>query len=702
MKWPDQNAVTDLKHFLLGQYFYDGLKITLGVVLPSVIMYQYGLLEPGITLSLGALYVSITDNPGPVLHKRNAMLLACGFIFITALVTGFTNQYTVLLFIVLAVGCFFFSMLTVYGARASSIGTAALLTLIIGIDQHLDTRGVLQHAFYLLGGGVWYMCFSLMLNRMRPYRPAEQTLGECMLRVADYIRAKASFYTPGNSIEEVQEEIIQKQLLVYQQMENVREILFKTRSLLKDSSAQGNRLLITFIDLVDLYEQSTEVHDDYARIRQEFKDTAVPDLYQRVILNMAQELEDAALAVHNHEEPKTSLHTQALLNQVRKQLEILEMNGRPVLALKKIFVNLNHVSKRIAQIHTYHKTNSKIEIGENRFEKFVTHHQYDVQRFFQNLGFRSAVFRHSVRVTLVCLGAFAFARYYYTGHYSYWILLTIIVILKPGFSQTRQRNIERVIGTITGGLLGLLILYAFKDEAVRFWLLLLFMLLTYTFVRIRYVVGVFFMTPFILIMFSFIGHGNSTMIIQERIIDTFIGAGIAGLASYFILPSWEAAQIKNMMAENVLRNIHYLSAAVALHDPMAVQPYKLARKELYMSSSNLASALQRMLNEPKRKRQHVNETNKFILLNNLYASYTAALAQKVREGMSWNEQDLKELHKALNISGEVYTDLSGKKAQVNEPHVIVEPSKVEQPDELLVRLVQVSSDLKKVAARVGL
>src|SRR5690606_41853266 len=59
------------------------------------------------------------------------------------------------------------------------------------------------------------------------------------------------------------------------------------------------------------------------------------------------------------------------------------------------------------------------------------------------------------------------------GH-SYWILLTIIVILKPTFSLTRKRNFQRLIGTIAGALFGVLILFLFKDRTMLFvWMLVL-------------------------------------------------------------------------------------------------------------------------------------------------------------------------------------------------------------------------------------
>ena len=705
MRLPVKDSVSNLKQFLLSQYFYDGLKITFGVVLPSIICYQFGHLETGITISLGALFVSITDNPGASIHKRNAMLAANLFVFVMALVIGFTNRNGILLAIEIPVFCFLFSMLTVYGARASAVGIAALLVLVIGIDQHLDNWHTFLHAVFLLGGGIWYMGFSLSLAQVIPYRPAEQTLGECIHKIADFIRIKADFYDTRKDIGDIHARLIDQQVLVNQEQENVREILFKTRKLLKDSSAQGNKLIMTFIDLVDLYEQAMESYHNYEDLRKEYANTKILYNYRNTILNLANELEYIGTRIHNHEVPHKFPLTDELLIGLKSQIDALDQKGINTVTLKKILVNLRNMSQRISQMYSYQKAQPKVpDTRRKEFDRFTTHQPLDWKLFRDNLSFRSAVFRHAVRVALVCFIAFIFARNFYTGHYSYWILLTILVILKPGFSQTKKRNYERIIGTVAGGLLGIVILIFVKDAAPKFWLLLLFMLLTYSFARVRYVVSVFFMTPFILIMFSFIGHNSNVLIVQERILDTFIGAGIAALASYFVFPTWESEQIRKMMGDMILRNFMYLKSLTTYRkDELATHIiYRVARKEMYVSSSNLSSAFQRMLNEPKRKRQYVNEANKFILLNNLFSSHVAALSYFVRENEAFTEQQIRELRKIFHLMKEAYAHFEGEIIETEsiEFSPVAEASPVH--DEILAKLVQVAGELKKLTASMTL
>ena len=107
--------IASFRDFMYTQYFYDGIKITIGVLLPSLIFFQFDELLIGLPISLGALCVSVADNPGPNLHKRNAMLLTASFIFLVTLLTGLLNANPYLLGLEILLLSFLFSMFHIYG-----------------------------------------------------------------------------------------------------------------------------------------------------------------------------------------------------------------------------------------------------------------------------------------------------------------------------------------------------------------------------------------------------------------------------------------------------------------------------------------------------------------------------------------------------------------------------------------------------------
>src|SRR5690349_5424840 len=84
--------IRSIHDFLLSTYFADGLRITFGVLCPSLILAQFGMLQYGMTLSLGALCASVVDSPGPIIHRRNAMLITTVLITLIFIIVGLTNS----------------------------------------------------------------------------------------------------------------------------------------------------------------------------------------------------------------------------------------------------------------------------------------------------------------------------------------------------------------------------------------------------------------------------------------------------------------------------------------------------------------------------------------------------------------------------------------------------------------------------------
>ncbi len=62
--------------------------MTAGILIPAFVMSYFNILPAGIIVSLGALFVSGTDSPGPIHHRRNGMLCCIASIFIVVIVTG--------------------------------------------------------------------------------------------------------------------------------------------------------------------------------------------------------------------------------------------------------------------------------------------------------------------------------------------------------------------------------------------------------------------------------------------------------------------------------------------------------------------------------------------------------------------------------------------------------------------------------------
>ncbi|MEJ5961788.1 FUSC family membrane protein [Pedobacter immunditicola] len=643
-----------IQDFLLSTYFADGLRITFGVLCPSLILAQFGLLSLGMTLSLGALCVSVVDTPGPIVHRRNAMIITTGLIFMMSFLVGLTNNNLYFIGILLPLASFLFSMFSLYGTREAAIGTASLLVIVLSVDDVRPRQDVMLHAVLVLAGGSWYTLLSYFMYTLRPYRIVQQTLSESIDEVSEFLRAKAKFYHYNTDYEQNYAALLQLQVQVHEKQDAVRELLFKTREIVRDSTPEGRFLMLVFVDMVDLFEQIMSTYYNYKKLHEQFDSSGILTDFEVVINMIANELDKLAFALKTGGTPLLSGRLRDEIAQLKSKILKLEeeketatYNTLSIVALKNIEVNIENILSRVKTINGYFKEKKSLKSRTIDTEKFITRQKIDIKLLLENLTFKSSTFRHALRVAIVMLLGFVISKVLPFSH-SYWILLTILVISKPGFSLTKQRNYERIIGTIAGAIIGLVVITYIPDKNVLFVILLVCMVLCYSFQRKNYVVSVLFMTPYVIILFNFLGMGDIA-VVSERIIDTLIGSFLAFLASYSLFPNWEHKKLKDDMVSAVKANADYFKEVTSLYFDKSqnLTSYKLARKEVYVTSSNLASLFQRMFSEPKSKQVLMKEMHQFTALNHLLSSYIATLALYNKEH-SFSMEKTGELKPLIN------------------------------------------------------
>lgn len=701
--------VRSFQYFFSSQEFSDGLRTTLSILLPGLVLGMFGDLVDGLTVSLGAVCVSLTDTPGPMVHKRNGMLAATALIGVMALITGFLHSFPALLGVEVVACSFLFTMLLVYGNRAGAVGTAGLLIIILMLDRPLKLAEVLPYAGMVVAGGLWYLSVTMLLYTLRPYRPAQQALGDCIRTIADFLRLKAEFYRTGTNLEADYRRLVTQQVTVSEKQDAVRELLFKTRQVIKESTGTGRRLVLTFVDVIDLYEQITITYHDYAALHQRFEATGVLDDIAREIEEHAAELENIGFAIQANHGYAAQRNLLAGLETLKARIDALDDPARPghTLMLKKILVNLRNLSQRLQDILAYFDANAPAPSGrELEFGRFVAHQSFDLKQLRDHLTLQSGIFRHSARMFVACLVGFLVSKVL-PGHHTYWVIMTITYMLKPAFSLTKERNVQRVLGTLAGGVLGALVLWLIPDRTVLLALMVLFMLVSYSFVRINYLVTVTFMTPFILILFSFLGLGY-VQVVEERVFDTVLGCLIAFSTGYLLFPNWESGQLHDYLKAVLRANLHYLRTLqeTLVGSPVALLDYKLARKDVYVSSANLGAAFQRMMSEPRGKQHRPTEVHEFVVLNHILSSNVAAitsaiLAGEMRPGLPIASlKALRQAQQALHRSLR-RLDPQEPEAVATEPATPTPPALPDaQLNEQLEFIQKVSSDISKVTEAV--
>lgn len=181
----------------------------------------------------------------------------------------------------------------------------------------------------------------------------------------------------------------------------------------------------------------------------------------------------------------------------------------------------------------------------------------------------------------------------------YWVTLTVVVILKPYFGATFQRGLQRVIGTVFGGIVAALLAAIVHSPLSIALLLFPLTVIALALQPINYGLFVFFLTPQVILMDNIL-HPGHWLLALDRIENTAIGGALALVGGYLLWPSREHRRLPQQFASTIDANRVYFQVVRAKYLGREVEE-KSIRKALQkarIENTNAETAFQRLLNEP--------------------------------------------------------------------------------------------------------
>ncbi|ACC70932.1 FUSC family membrane protein [Paraburkholderia phymatum] len=561
----------EIKKFLYSQYFYGGLRIAVGVSLPAILsLIVFHNRELGFTIATGALGACAVDMPGPLKYKHNEML-ACSVIgFLAALATGLATVNPVALWCTVVPLTFVLSLIVVYGNRWPQISFATLFMMIMTLEEHFTPLQALVNASWMLVGGLWFTYWSTFVSRWMMYRIEQQALAESVFALADYLLARADFFDLDNDLDECYRNLVAKQIAAVAMQDAARDIVLRNLPKLKSGRLEPRRatLFNLFIHIVDLHEQFVGAHTDYPLVRNTFGGSDLLIFYRDLIRKAAADLEDIGLAVLQNEPPRARISVKAELRAIEYEIELMrkrDLPNRHPEAYSTISASFRRVwsatrliermRKNLANEDNTKETDLRIDQALTRF---VSSRRVPFGSIFSNLTMASPSFRHALRVTIAVAVGFWLGRLLPLTN-AYWIVMTTVIILKPGYSLTKQRNGQRIVGTLIGCAASIALIMSVKSPHVLIIVMFASMVMSYSLLLFNYTASVVFTSSYVLLLFHLLAPG-SLHIIGERAIDTVVGCAIAIAASH-LFPYWEYRLMGKLVDDMIAAMRSYLEAS---------------------------------------------------------------------------------------------------------------------------------------------
>jgi len=633
--------LSQFQRFVYSHHFVSGIRRGAGVVVAFVgCLLLTGNPNSALIAALGALCLAVIDQPGAFGVRIREMTggMVLGALAVTF--TGLASSNPILLWASVVGQTFVFSMFAVYGKRGSVIGLACLILTIVTMHTPLSPNEVLAHTLVSIGGALAYMLVSTLSSRPLQVREQEQSLSVALLSTADYIAARSDMYDMSTELDEMYRRLIACQSAMSEQHQAARDIIL--RSMSKSAVAKSPKRLIVwnvFIDMVNMLDMLVATHTDYALLRKTLGQSDTLIFMRDALFKMALELERIALAVTQERKLTRRNSVKAELRALEYEIETMKRDGfsqrEPetyslCIQILRRLRNVNRLVERMLSQTTRPSNADPLNPAQldTSLSDFLSRQSFSPKLLSSNLRLDSPPFRFALRVSLAAaIGLGIGLAFPQISPHSYWIVLTIVFIMKPAFSLTKQRNQARLMGTLLGCALAFALLYMTVDPWILTAAMIASLIVGFSFMLVNYLVASVFNTLTILIVLQFLFPQSFTLV-AERALDTLVGSIVAFGCSYF-LPWWESRSLPSLAQAAIRANTAYLKAGITLlgqteQSSLSASAWPLARKNMLVAFSNFAEAFYRMMGEPAAKQRQVAEFNNLLIQTHIMAAEIAS------------------------------------------------------------------------------
>jgi len=603
------------------------------------VLYFLGYFEYAPAVVLGTFLNAPGDIKGSIKHKVIAILISIGLMMFITTIILFSKPFLPLLLLSLILITFFVSLISVYGFRASLVSFSGLLAMVVAFAINKETPQEIFLQVALMGvGGLWYLVVSYIFQKLAPKKDQNQLLSETLLLIGKYLKLRAKLLTKKTERDELLKEAFVLQHQINEKHETLREALLTRRKRSGHSRYEEKQLLI-FISSINIFELIEAKHLDYKMIDSIFgKRTQFLEAAKKLNKMMGNHLiRLSELLIQNDKIPNKDRLLYALSKASESITNYMNAVKLPearegALVLKNLYdyqEQLLQEIRAIRRVMANVNDGAKVSLKKQDSSAFLTIQEYSLNVLFQNFSLNSTMFRHSLRFTIAIVFGYLLGLLFEIQN-TYWILLTIIVIMRPSYGLTKKRSKDRIIGTLIGAAIAVGIVLLTQNVVVYAVLALVSLILAISLIQENYKSAAALVTISIVFVYSLI-NPNAFEVIQYRVIDTIIGATIAVVANYTLLPSWEVNNLKQVILNALKMNKKYLLATQALYQDTSQHKlsYNLARKGAFLAIGNLNAAFQRLTQDPKSKQKEFQLIYEIVTLSQTMISAIASIGNFV-------------------------------------------------------------------------
>ena len=576
-----------------------------------ILLYQWVPWPPLLYMALAANLACFSDAGGPLRPRLIALSI---FSVLGGLIwASFGLLRPLGLPVVVPLAClliFCTSFARVWGVAAMAAGNVLTVVLVLALDQPLGLDQAVLIALMFMAGGAWAALLALVTWRLDPYRLVRVAVADVwrlLAALSEDIRALA--LRPEVSVAEWEAHGRAHRRPVRQAIEDARTVVMEQIRRRGSLSPRGTRALLRLeageqvfgilIALSDVLEAADKPGPEPGQ-----REQAAPLLRRLppLLLALARAMAaDASkppprlaqavdrLAARDGPDPIVQRLTQALADRLRVALKLF----RPGDALAADLLP-------DAQRPGPHPAGGRPE----KPEPGVPWRERLLGPLAANFTWRSATLRHALRAATLAAPALV-VTLLWQGPFNHWLTITVVLTMQPFYSATWQRALERIGGTVLGGLIGALLAYAAQSPLALAALMFPLCIIGFSARDVSYGFFVACLMPQLVVLVELIQPGHSSWeIVEMRALFTVLGGMIAVAGCLLLWPSWEPPRLRKELQATLVAHARFADAVLSLMlGEAGEKAVEAARRAAGVAANNLEASLSRALQEPRRRQR---------------------------------------------------------------------------------------------------
>jgi len=578
---------------------YQALRNSVGVVLPIIVGIALNMPRGGVVVASGALNVSYSDGSDPYAQRAKRMLTSSALCALAVLLGGLTGSHIVAAVIIATLWAFFAGMLVAISTTAADLGVISLVTLLIYAAQPLTPHQAVVSSDLALGGGLLQTALSIALWPVRRYEPERRALANFYLELA---RAAQQPVLPTSAPPATLESAQAQEALSGLDRDTALEAV-RYRSLLN----QAERVRLSLLMLSRLHLRLSRENSSHAAVR-------ILDDYLKKAAQILRAIGESFISgtpAATSGELFRAIET--LTGELRRETESMPASFLAAVA-KDARVQMDALNGQLRS--AVELAANATPMGQAAFEKqearqpLLLRFSGKIATLRANLNLQSSAFRHALRLAaMVALGNILERGFYWRR--SYWLPMTIVLVLKPEFTTTFSRGLLRIAGTIVGLFLATA-LFRFFPATITTQIILIFVFT----LLLRWVgpanYGIFgvAVSALIVLLIAITGVSPSELI-WARGINTAAGGALALLA-YWAWPTWERTGVSERIAQMLDAYRDYFHGLVGFYlrsGNANADDLNRVRLAARRARSNLEASMDRLSAEPGTTAEQMNQLN---------------------------------------------------------------------------------------------